>query len=74
MKGNLTIKDKTIDIVIPSVVSFEDNYAESVGVIDIDRTQFGITYGSGSFFEGLADRAINDNFTLKFKIIAKKND
>ena len=74
MKGNLTIKDKTIDIVIPSVVSFEDNYAESVGVIDIDRTQFGITYGSGSFFEGLADRAINDDFTLKFKIIAKKND
>ena len=74
MKGSLTIKDKTIDIVIPSVVSFEGNYAESVGVIDIDRTQFGITYGSGSFFEGLADRAINDDFTLKFKIIAKKND
>ena len=31
-------------------------------------------YGSGSFFEGLADRTINDNFTLKFKIFAKKND
>ena len=59
---------------IPSIVSFDGDYAESVGVVDIDRTKFGITYGSGTFFEGLADKAINDNFTLKFKIVAKKND
>ena len=74
IKGNITIKDQVIDIVIPSIVSFDGDYAESVGVVDIDRTKFGITYGSGTFFEGLADKAINDNFTLKFKIVAKKND
>ena len=74
IKGNITIKDQTIDTVIPSIISFEGDYAESVGVVDIDRTKFGITYGSGAFFEGLADKAINDNFTLKFKIVAKKND
>ena len=74
MKGSLTIKGQTINIVIPSIVSFEEDYAESIGVIDIDRTKFGITYSSGSFFEGIADRAIDDDFTLKFKIIAKKND
>ena len=72
IQGDLTIKDQTINIIIPSIISLEDNYVESVGTIDINRTQFGITYGSGSFFDELADKAINDNFTLKFKIVAKK--
>ena len=74
IQGDLTIKDQTTNMTIPSIISFEGDYAESVGVIDINRTEFGITYGSGSFFDGLADKAINDDFTLKFKIVAKKND
>jgi hypothetical protein len=30
----------------------------------IDRTKFDIKYGSGSFFDSLGDKAINDDFTL----------
>ena len=41
-----------------------------VGEVEIDRTKFGIKYGSGSFFDDLGDRAIYDNFKIKFKIAA----
>ncbi len=71
-EGELTIKNKNIISFVPAVVSIDNNRAEAIGVVDIDRTLFGITYGSGSFFEDLADRAIDDKFTLKFKIIARK--
>ena len=72
-EGNLTIKDKTIISSIPSTILMEDNIVKSIGIVDIDRTLYGITYGSGTFFEDLTDRAIDDKFTLKFKIFADRN-
>ena len=73
IKGKLTIKNQTIDFSIPLVISFKDDYIRSLGVININRTDFGITYGSGTFFKDLTDKAIDDYFTLKFEIIAEKN-
>ena len=73
-KGDLTIKNTTIETVIPASISISDSIAESIGIINIDRTAFGIIYGSGSFFDDIADRAIDDDFTLKFKLVAKKDD
>ena len=72
-EGDLTIKDKTIISSIPSKILLEDNIVKAIGIVDIDRTLYGITYGSGTFFEDLTDRAIDDNFTLKFKIFADRN-
>ena len=69
-KGGLKIKDRVVEKIIPASISINDSVAEAIGIIDIDRTLFGITYGSDSFFDGLADKAINNNFTLKFKIVA----
>ena len=71
-EGDLTIKDITTEKKVPAAISINDSIAEAIGVIEIDRTLFGITYGSSSFFDGLADRAIDNKFTLKFKIIATK--
>ena len=38
--------------------------------LKIDRTKYGVRYGSGSFFDNLGDNTISDNFeldvTLKF--------
>ena len=64
----------SITFIIPATISINDSIAESIGIINVDRTLFGIIYGSGSFFDDIADRAIDDNFTLKFKLVAKKND
>ena len=36
----------------------------------IDRTKHGLTYGSGSFFDDLGDRVINDEVKLSFEFIA----
>jgi len=71
-EGDLTIKDITIEKKVPAAIAINDSIAEAIGVIDVDRTLFGITYGSSSFFDGLADKAIDNKFTLKFKIIATK--
>ena len=72
-EGDLTIKDTTIISSIPSKILLEDNIVKAIGIVDIDRTLYGITYGSGTFFEDLTDKAIDDNFTLKFKIFADRN-
>lgn len=40
--------------------------------LTLNRTQWGLKYGSGSFFKGLGDKAINDEFTLAINLSAKK--
>jgi hypothetical protein len=40
--------------------------------VTVDRTKFGIKYGSGSFFDNLGDRTIYDDFTIEFSLIAVK--
>jgi polyisoprenoid-binding protein YceI len=40
------------------------------GEIFIDRTKHKIVYGSGSFFDNLGDKAINDDILIKFELTA----
>ena len=70
VSGNITIRDKTVptNLVINVVVDADSSY--STGTINIDRSLFGVKYGSGTFFEGLGDKMIMDEFTLNFKVIA----
>ena len=58
--GDLTIKG------ITKPVSFDlTTTANSATTkVVIDRTKYDIKYGSGSFFDNLGDKAINDNFDL----------
>ena len=71
VSGNITIRDKTVptNLVINVVVDADSSY--STGTINIDRSLFGVKYGSGTFFEGLGDKMIMDEFTLNFKVIAR---
>ena len=67
IKGNITIKG------ITKILEFEvkkegDKYA---ALININRTDFDIRYGSGSFFDNLGDKAIDDMFTLEVVISIK---
>lgn len=38
----------------------------------LNRTNWGLKYGSGSFFKGLGDKAISDEFELTVDLTAKK--
>lgn len=58
--GDLTIKGKTNPVIFELAVN--GNKANTS--LKVDRTKYDIKYGSASFFDGLADKAIYDEFDL----------
>ena len=60
LKGDLTIKGKTHPIEFD--LSVNGNTASTK--LSVDRTKYGIRYGSGSFFDNLGDKVIYDEFEL----------
>lgn len=70
--GKLTIKGKTNEVKFYANVSDKDGAKVGTGKLTIDRSLYDIKYGSGSFFDGLGDKTIYDEFDLNFNIVAKK--
>ena len=68
--GELTIKNITNKIPMNLYIDFEKNISK--GELIIDRTKWDIKYGSSSFFDNLGDRAIYNDFILKFDLSSKK--
>ncbi|MFC4632930.1 YceI family protein [Dokdonia ponticola] len=60
VSGNMTIKG----ITQPMKIRMNINGNKATTKLEVDRTKFGITYGSGSFFDDLKDKAIYDDFEL----------
>jgi len=58
--GDITIKGKTEKITFDLLI--EDNKASTS--FKVDRTKFDIKYGSASFFDGLKNKAIYNEFDL----------
>ncbi len=72
INGNLTIKDVT------KQVSFKAQVNENDGMISvttpqftIDRTEWGIKYGSSTFFDDLKDIAIGNDIGFQINLVAK---
>ena len=72
--GNLTIKGITKPLSFPATVTVNADGTVSAlaGKIVVDRTKYDIRYGSKSFFDSIGDKAIDDNFELAVKLVAKK--
>lgn len=70
--GKLTIKGITQEITFPATIKVSDKNVVAVAKISVDRTKYDIKYGSASFFEGLGDKAIDNNFILDVAITATK--
>lgn len=60
-EGDLTIKGITKPVTVELLRTAVEGFASTVV---INRTQYDIKYGSGSFFSNLGDKAIEDNFTI----------
>lgn len=60
VKGDITIKGKTNSVSF--IVSVYGNKANVS--LKIDRTKFDVRYGSTSFFDGLKNKAIYDDFDI----------
>lgn len=73
VNGNLTIKGITKPVTFPAVVNVQGNTITAKSdAVTLDRTKWDIRYGSKSFFANIGDKAINDDFTVQFNLVAKK--
>lgn len=74
LEGNLTLKDISKNVSFPVNVAVNgDELTLTSEKFTINRTDWDIKYGSGSFFKDLAaDKIIKDEIELTIKIVAKK--
>ena len=70
--GNVTIKGITRSLEFVTDLTSSEEAITFTGHIDIDRTLFDVRYGSTKFFENIADRAINDIFSLDYELYLEK--
>ncbi len=69
--GDLTIKG------ITKPIKFNAQFGEDGGMkvvtaeVVVDRSEYDVRYGSGSFFDNLGDKTIYDEFTLNVKLVLK---
>jgi len=67
--GDLTIKETTKEIKFITQVSEDQKTATAK--ITVDRSDFNVRYGSGSFFDGLGDKTIYDEFDLEVALVVE---
>ncbi len=70
--GNLTIKETTKEEKFFANVSESGDKVTATGKMTIDRSNYNVRYGSGSFFDGLGDKTIYDEFDLQISLVAGK--
>lgn len=70
--ADLTIKGKKASVTFPASVYENAGVVTAVANVTIDRSKYDVKYGSGTFFEGLGDKMIYDDFYLTINIEAKK--
>ena len=70
--GDLTIKNITKEIKFNAVISEKDGQTIATAPIKIDRSEFNVKYGSGSFFDNLGDNTIYDEFDLNVNLVVNK--
>lgn len=69
--GDLTIKGITKSISFPATIKVDGSKVEAMADIVVNRTEYDIRYGSGSFFDNLGDKTISDDFKIKLKLFAE---
>jgi polyisoprenoid-binding protein YceI len=70
--GNLTIKEKTNEVKFLAAVNESNGTVNASGKITVDRSDYDVKFGSGSFFDNLGDKTIYDEFDLQVSLVAKK--
>lgn len=73
LSGNLSMKGEKHNITFPVKVSVNgDDLVIKSEAFTIDRTKWGVNYGSKSVFDNLGDSFINDEMELKITVTATK--
>jgi polyisoprenoid-binding protein YceI len=73
INGNLTIKGKTNPVSFDATTTFSGDTMElKSDKFIIDRTKWGVNYGSKSVFDNLGDKFISDDMELEVALYATK--
>jgi polyisoprenoid-binding protein YceI len=72
MIGNLTIKGITKTIKFNADLKEDGGKVTATAKVTVDRADFDIRFGSGSFFDNLGDKTIYDEFDLNVNLVASK--
>ncbi len=67
--GDLTIKGITKPIKFNTQINEEGGMKVATADIVVDRSEYDVRYGSGSFFDNLGDKTIYDEFELQVKLV-----
>lgn len=70
--GDLTLHGVTKSLTFPAKISMVGGKATATAAIPVDRTDFGVKYGSKKFFDSIGDKAIDDVFNLNITLVAGK--
>lgn len=74
ISGNLTMKDKTNNIEFPATIELGDyDLTIKSEPFVLDRTLWGINYGSKTIFDNLGDKFISNDIELTFELVANKS-
>lgn len=68
--ADLTIKGITESVSFETTVNSEGDAISALAKITVNRTKYNIKYGSASFFDNLANKAISDDFTIDVNLVA----
>jgi len=69
--ADLTIKGITKPVKFYANVSEKDGMKVATADLTVDRSEYNVQYGSGSFFSSLGDKTIYDEFELSVKLVVK---
>lgn len=64
ISGNLTIKGITHQVSFPAEVSLNEEGMSATAVFSFDRAKYDVRFNSGTFFENLGDKLIEDQIGL----------
>ena len=68
----MTIKGTTKEVKFFANAVEANGGVTAGGKITVDRSEYNMRYGSGSFFDGLGDKTIYDEFDLQVTLVANK--
>jgi len=70
--ADLTIKETTKPVKFIATISEEMGKTVATTDLQIDRSEYDVRYGSGSFFDNLGDKTIYDEFDLSIRLVSAK--
>lgn len=70
--ADLTIKGITNEVTFEAMVVINKGQVIANADFNIDRSKYDIRYGSKTFFADIGDKAIDNDFNIKVRIVANK--